>query len=345
MLAAGAAVAAGTSRVFFAPAAAAETGMLRRPIPHGRETLPVIGIGTSQVFNVGDDAAKRRNLAAVVAAMVEGGGAVVDTASSYDSAEEVVGAIATGTPLRSKVFIATKLEERGGRAAEVEFKTSLERLQVKAVDLLQMHNVTDGDPGLAFFRHLQAEGLTRYVGATTTDSGDYAAMEALIRKDKPDFIEIDCSIGNRAAEARHHPGGGGRRGRRAHRAAVRALVAVRKVKGKPLPDVAKEIGAATWGQVFLKYLLGNPAITAVIPGTGKADHLADNLAAGRGPMPDARQRQALVDLFRGARASASGAAGSRGGPAPAPSPAPPAASAAGRATGCRAARAPRAARR
>ncbi len=297
ILAAGAALAAGTCRV---PVAfAAEADMLRRAIPHGKETLPVIGIGTSQVFDVGNDAAKRRGLAAVVTALVDGGGSIIDTASSYDSAEEVVGAIATGTPLRPKIFIATKLEERGGKVAEAEFKTSLERLQVKAVDLLQMHNVTDGDPGLAFFRHLQAEGLTRYVGATTTDGDDYDAMEALIRKDKPDFIEIDCSIGNRRAEERIIPA--------AADIGAAVLIALpfgrsslfRKVKGKPLPDVAKEIGAATWGQVFLKYLLGNPAITAVIPGTSSAEHLADNLAAGRGPMPDARQRQALVAYFQG----------------------------------------------
>ncbi len=273
--------------------------MLRRPIPHGGETLPVIGIGTSQVFDVGGDAAKRRELAAVVAALIEGGGSIIDTASSYNTSEEVVGAVATGTPLRSKIFIATKLEERGGKAAEAEFKTSLKRLQVKSVDLLQLHNVTDGDPGLAFFRHLKAEGLVRYVGATTTDNADYGAMEALIRRDKPDFIEIDCSIANRAAEARIIPA--------AAEVGAAVLIALpfgrsslfAKVRGKPLPDVAKEIGAATWGQVFLKYLLGNPAITALIPGTAKADHLLDNLAAGRGAVPDARQRQALVTYFEG----------------------------------------------
>ncbi len=273
--------------------------MLRRPIPHGSETLPVIGIGTSQVFDVGGDEAKRRGLAGVVATLVDGGGSVIDTASSYDTSEEVVGAIATGTPLRPRIFIATKLEERGGRAAEAEFKTSLRRLRVKSVDLLQMHNVTAGDPSLAFFRHLKAQGLTRYVGATTTDSGDYGAMEALIRKDRPDFIEIDCSIANRGAEARLIPA--------AAEVGAAVLIALpfgrsslfRKVKGHPLPGVAKEVGAATWGQVFLKYLLGNRAITAVIPGTANAEHMADNLAAGRGAIPDAKQRRALVTYFEG----------------------------------------------
>lgn len=279
---------------------AAADAMRRRPIPHGNgETLPVVGVGTSQVFDVGGDAAKRGELARVVQALVDGGGSVIDTASSYATSEEVVGAIATGTPLRDKIFIATKLEERGGKAAEAEFRTSLKRLQVKRIDLLQLHNVTAGDPGLAFFRHLKAEGLVRYIGATTTDSGDYAAMEALIRRDKPDFIEIDCSIASRGAEARLIPA--------AAEVGAAVLIALpfgrsslfRKVKGKPLPDVAAEIGAATWGQVFLKYLLGHPAITAVIPGTSNLEHMADNLAAGHGLMPDLKQRQALVTYFEG----------------------------------------------
>ena len=137
----------------------------------------------------------------------------------------------------------------------------------------------------------------RFVGATTTDKDDYAAMEKLIRADKPDFIEIDCSIANRGAEERIIP--------MAADVGAAVLIALPfgrtslfgKVKGKPLPPVAADIGAATWAQLFLKYLLGNPAITAVIPGTASLDHMADNLAAGRGPMPNARQRAELVRCF------------------------------------------------
>ena len=278
---------------------AADAPVLRRAIPHGRETIPVVGVGTAGVFNVGEDAEKRAQLAKVVATLVDAGGSLVDTASSYGTSEEVIGAIATGTPLREKLFLATKLEERQGPAAREEFATSLKRLRVKSVDLVQLHNVKPGDPGLGFFRDLQREGLTRYVGATTTYRDDYDAMEALIRKDKPDFIEIDCSIANRDAEARIIPA--------AAEVGAAVLIALpfgraslfKTVKGKPLPPVAAEIGAATWGQVFLKYLLGNPAITAVIPGTADPAHMADNLAAGRGTMPDAKQRAALVQYFEG----------------------------------------------
>ncbi len=283
------------------PAAlAAQDPILARAIPHGPgETLPVVGVGTSQVFAVGADAAKRRQLAGVVGTLVEAGGSLIDTASSYGTAEEVVGAIATGTPLRPKLFIATKLEARGGGAAQAEFATSLQRLGVDKVDLLQLHNVNDGDPDLAFFRELKVQGRTRYIGATTTFKDGYGAMEKLIARDKPDFIEVDCSIANRETERRIIP--------MAADNGTAVLIALpfgrsslfRTVKGKPLPPLAADIGAATWGQVFLKYLLGNPAITAVIPGTDNSAHMADNLAAGRGPMPDSKQRAELVRYFEG----------------------------------------------
>lgn len=294
-----AAVAGGTATLALAPAAqAAASTILRREIPHGAgEMLPVVGVGTSRVFAVGDDDAKRKVLREVLDTLVEAGGSVVDTASSYGSAEEVVGAIGTGTSLRPKLFIATKLEARQGKAAEDEFATSLKRLKVAKVDLLQLHNVADGDPGLGVFRDLKAAGKVRYVGATTTFKDGYGAMEALIKRDKPDFIEIDCSIANRDAQKRIIPA--------AADVGAAVLIALPfgrnklfpKVKGKPLPPVATEIGAETWGQVFLKYLLANPAITAVIPGTDSPKHMADNLGAGRGPMPDAKQRQALVNYF------------------------------------------------
>ena len=283
---------------FTLPAFAAEGALLRRPIPHGNgETLPVVGVGTSQVFDVGTDAGRQRVLTDVLKALVDGGGSLIDTASSYDSSEEVVGTLVAGAGNRKQVFLATKLEERRGPAARAEFMASLKHLRVPQVDLIQMHNVDEDAGNLDFFFGLKKEGLTRYVGTTTTDSDDYDAMEAMIKRDKPDFIEIDCSIANRQAEERVIPAA----------AAVGAAVLIAlpygraklfgKVKGKPLPPVAAEIGATTWGEVFLKYLLGNPAITAVIPATANPAHMAENLAAGRGPMPDAKQRQALVASF------------------------------------------------
>ena len=288
----------GGSLVLPSASHAAGDAIATRPIPHGAgERLPVVGVGTSKVFEVGSDAAQRKVLRGVLDALVAGGGSVVDTASSYGTAEEVIGAISGD--LRARLFLATKLEARRGAEAEAEFARSLKRLKVDKVDLLQAHNIEEGDVGLPFFFELKKRGLTRYVGCTTTFSDEYAAMEQVIRRDKPDFVEVDCSIANRETEKRLIPA--------ATEVGAAVLIALpfgrsslfAKVKGKPLPPVAAEIGAATWGQVFLKYLLGNPAVTCVIPGTDKASHMADNLAAGRGPMPDARQRAELVRYFEG----------------------------------------------
>lgn len=288
----------GGSLALPAAARAGETPIETRTIPHGAgERLPVVGVGTSKVFQVGEDPTERAALRGVLDALVAGGGSVVDTASSYGTAEEVIGGISGD--IRAKLFLATKLEARAGAEAETEFRRSLRRLRVDKVDLLQAHNIRDGDAGLAFFFEQKKRGLTRYVGCTTTFADDYGAMEQVIRRDRPDFVEVDCSIGDRDSEKRLIPA--------AADVGAAVLIALpfgrsslfAKVKGKPLPPLAAEIGAATWGQVFLKYLLGNPAISCVIPGTDKASHMADNLAAGRGPMPDARQRAELARYFDG----------------------------------------------
>ena len=171
--------------------------------------------------------------------MVNAGGSLVDTASSYGTSEEVIGAIASGTPLRDKLFIATKLEERQGPAAREEFATSLKRLRVTSVDLLQLHNVKPGDPGLGFFRDLQKEGLTRFVGATTTYRDDYDAMEGADPQGQAGFRRDRLLDRQPRCRGADHPGG--RRGRcgGADRAAVRPRFAVQEGQGasrcRPLP--------------------------------------------------------------------------------------------------------------
>jgi len=163
--------------------------------------------------------------------------------------------------------------------------------------LLQLHNVSRASQSLSQFREWKAAGRCRYVGITSTFSADYNAMEAIIRREKPDFVQVDYSMDNRAAEKRILPA--------AADAGAAVLTAMpfgktslfRAVKGKSLPDWAKHFDAATWGQFFLKFLLGNKQVTAVIPGTGNADHMIDNLGAARGRLPDAQQRERMAALL------------------------------------------------
>jgi aryl-alcohol dehydrogenase-like predicted oxidoreductase len=272
-------------------------GLLTRPIPHTGETLPAVGLGTAAVFDVGQDDTKRTNLKGVIAALVSGGGRIIDTASSYGTAEDVIGALVLELQARGSIFLATKVEATQAAPGLKEFRHSLERLKTNKVDLLQLHNVGDPKQSLAAFRDWKAQGLCRYVGVTTTFSGDYGAMEAVVRRERPDFMQVDYSIGDREVEKRLLPVA-----RDAGSAVLTALPfgrasLFRVVKGKELPDWAKDFDAANWGQFFLKYLLGNEIVTAVIPGTDKAEHMSDNLAAGRGRLPDQMQRSRMVEYF------------------------------------------------
>ena len=277
--------------------AQAAAPMLKRPIPHSGEMIPVIGLGTANNFGNADRAELRK----VFEALVGGGATLIDTAATYGSAEAVIGDVLTEAKLLDKVFIATKLEAENAREGLPEFQSSLRKLRVKKVDVQMLHNVNKANQSLAYLRDWKAQGLCRYVGITSTFPRDFAAMEAVIKREKPDFVELNYSLGDREVESRLLP------------ACVDAGAAVltalplgrsslfRVVRGKELPEWAKEFDAESWGQFFLKFLLGNKAVTAVIPGTTKADHMADNLAAGRGRLPDEAQRKRMVQLFESLR--------------------------------------------
>ena len=268
--------------------AASEAAILARAIPSTGERLPAVGLGTASVFDR-DDSDTRRRAADVVQALVTGGGRLIDTGSTYGDAESVLGAVLQASRLRDRLFLATKAE-----APDIdEFKRSLARLHVSSVDLMQLHNVRDARQSLAQFRDWKAQGLCRYVGITSTYHQDFAAVEAVLKNEKPDFVQIDYSIDNRLAEERILPVAAEMR--------VAVLTAVplgrarlfRAVRGKAIPDWARPF-AATWAQFFLKFLLADERVTAVIPGTSNADHMADNLGAMRGRLPNQEERERMV---------------------------------------------------
>jgi aryl-alcohol dehydrogenase-like predicted oxidoreductase len=268
----------------------AQTGaqLLIRAIPASGERLPAVGLGTAQVFNTAD-AATRQKAAAVLQALIANGGRLIDTASSYRDAEIVLGDVIAAGGLREKLFIATKLEEPDA----AEFKRSLTRLKTSKVDLLQLHNVSDPQQSLAHFKEWKSQGLCRYIGITSTFHGDFAAVEAVLKREKPDFVQIDYSLDNRLAEKRILP--------LAAEVKAGVLTALpfgrarlfRAVRGKEIPDWAR-VFAGSWAQFFLKYLLGDPRVTAVIPGTNNPAHMMDNLGAMRRPLPDPDQRRKMV---------------------------------------------------
>lgn len=270
------------------PALAQTESLITRAIPSSGENIPTVGLGTASVFDTANEAT-RRKAAAVIQALLANGGRIIDTASTYGDAEVVVGDEMAAANLRDKTFVATKLEYPDA----AELKRSLVRLKTAKVDLLQLHNVRRQNQSLARFREWKAQGLCRYVGVTSTYHGDFPAIEAVLRREKPDFVQVDYSLDVRDAEKRILP----------LAADVKAGVLTalpfghgrlfRAVRGQPIPDWASGF-AGSWAQFFLKYLLGDPRVTAVIPGTGDPKHMIENVGAMRGRLPDATERTKMV---------------------------------------------------
>jgi aryl-alcohol dehydrogenase-like predicted oxidoreductase len=272
-----------------------------RPIPATGERLPIVGVGTAIIFDIADATVARRERAEVIRTLVEGGGSLIDTAPSYGTAEAVVGDLVAETGLRSKLFLATKVRVTGRAGTLDEMQASLRKLKVDKVDLMQLHNVRDPNQDLAVLREWKAQGLTRYIGITSSFDRDYPAVEQVLKREKPDFFQIDYSLSDRNADERLIPAA----------ADVGAAVLINlpfgrgklfdAVRGKTLPDWAADFDATTWAQFFLKFLLGHPAVTAVIPGTDKPNYMLDNLGAGRGRMPDAAQRRRMIEWYESAK--------------------------------------------
>jgi aryl-alcohol dehydrogenase-like predicted oxidoreductase len=267
-----------------------DTSLVTRAIPGSDERIPAVGLGTAYVFDL-DDETTRSKADAVIQALLKGGGRLIDTASTYGDAESVLGEVTAASGLRDKLFIATKLESPDAQ----ELKRSLARLKTERVDLLQLHNVSSKQQSLERFRDWKRQGVCRYVGITSTSRRDYPAVEAVLKREKPDFVQIDYSLDNRGAENSILP--------LAAEVGAGVLTALpygngrlfRAVHGKELPDWAR-VFANSWGQFFLKYLLGDPRVTAVIPGTGDPVHMTDNAGAMRGPLPDPDQRRRMIEL-------------------------------------------------
>ena len=279
-------------------AGAADEPLRTRPIPHGGEQLPVVGIGTAIIFDFQNDPVKYAERRRVIQTFVAGGGKLIDTAYSYGHAEERLGDLVADLGVRDRLFLATKFSYNADRAAATaSLHASLRRLRTNRVDLMQAWNVGDANYDFGLLREWKQQGLCRYVGMTTSSLRQYAAIAKVLVREKPDFFQVNYSLGDREAEDVLLPA--------ASDAGAAVLVNLpfgrnslfRKAGSKPLPDFAAEFGAGTWAQLFLKFILSHPAVTAVIPGTDKPEYMLDNLQAGRGPLPDAAMRKRIVQYW------------------------------------------------
>ena len=275
--------------------------LLTRPIPKTKEALPVIGLGTAIIFDIHNDAAQRAERVKVINTLLAGGARLIDTAPSYGSAEAVVGDLLTEMKVRDRVFLATKVRSNDNGAFVAQMKESQQRLRTPKFDLMQMHNVGFLDRAmvasqLAIVREWKQQGQFRYIGVTHSQDQPRAndRLIEIMQQEKIDFIQVNYSMAERSVEDRLLAAAAD-----TGTALLCNLPFARNrlfgaVRGKTLPDFAKEFGAVTWGQFFLKYLLGHTAVNAVIPGTDKVEYMLDNLDAGRGLLPDAAMRKRMA---------------------------------------------------
>jgi len=291
-------VAASLGQSFATAATPAKPGVLTRAIPSSGEKIPAVGVGTNAFGVTGAD--ELAELRKVLQAMPGLGGAVIDTAQAYGTSEEVIGRLLSDLGNRDKFFLATKTPLAGDIAGgKAVLDLSFRRLKVSKIDLLQIHNVYGLDELMPHYLDYKAAGKIRYIGVTTSVDRQYEQMKAALARHKFDFMQIDYSIGDRsAADAllpmaqekglavlNNTPFGG------------RGRSYFPRVAGKAVPEFAKEFGATTWAQFFLKYNLSHPAITAAIPGTTTLAFLEDNQAAARGRLPTAAERKKMEEFW------------------------------------------------
>ena len=272
--------------------------LLTRTAASAGVTLPAVGVGTWQTFDVGADAPERAELEAVLRTLVEAGGSVVDTSPMYGRAERVVGDLAAAASLHGKLFLATKVWTRGEAAGAAQMEQSFKLLRAARIDLMQVHNLLDWRTHLPAMKKLQAAGRIGHLGITHYHASAYEELMRVMRTREFAFVQVNYSMAEREAEARVLP-----------LAAELGLGVIvnrpfsqgdlfPRVKGKPLPPWAAELDCTSWAQFFLKWILGHPAVTCVIPGTRLVAHVKDNLGAARGRLPDARQRARMLEHLR-----------------------------------------------
>ena len=276
--------------------AEATAPILARPIPASGETIPAIGLGSWRTFDVGAAADARAPLREVLQRFVELGGRVVDSSPMYGAAESVIGDLAAELGVGGRLFLATKVWTSGREAGIAQMEQSLRRLRAPRLDLMQVHNLVDWRTHLRTMRADQQAGRLRYIGVTHYTASGYDELERVLRSEPVDFVQVNYSLGEREAARRILP--------LARDRGIAVLVnrpfsagnLFQRVRGETLPPWAAEVGCESWAHVFLKWILADPAVTCVIPATGRVQHLVDNMRAGLGALPDEAARTRLAAL-------------------------------------------------
>jgi aryl-alcohol dehydrogenase-like predicted oxidoreductase len=301
------------SRILEVLSRLAREPLLEREIPRTGEMLPVIGLGSADSFSEMALRESRteeyRTIRAVLQALVDGGGAVFDTAYAYGASEQVAGQVAEELGLADDIWWSTKVNAArvaGGTTESADLaqtryqiRRSFLRLRRQQIDLMQVHNMGDPVRQLALLKELKAVGYVRYIGVTTTFAPQYAGLAEVMRNEPIDFIGIEYAVDQREAEELILPLAVEREiGVLAYMPFGRGRMWAR-IGDRPVPEWAGAFDAHSWAQIMLKFVLAHPGVTVACPGTSDPVHMVDNLGAGIGRLPDADERERILDLVQG----------------------------------------------
>lgn len=278
--------------------AAATSPLIQRRLPGADEMIPIIGVGTARRYERLDESqlpAQRDTLQR----FVDLGGRMIDTAPSYGEAETVIGQLVAELGIRPRIFLATKVGVNTKAEGVAEIEASFRKLRTDRIDLISVHNLRDINNQLATLRELKAAGRIRAIGATTSFDRQYADFEAMMRRERPEVIQVDYALDNRNAAERILPA--------AQELGMGVMINLpfgrgrlfEATRGRPLPDWAAEIDCTSWAQVFLKYIVSHPSVTVAIPGMAQARYVDDNMNAARGRLPDAALRRRMETFIDG----------------------------------------------
>jgi aryl-alcohol dehydrogenase-like predicted oxidoreductase len=287
------------------------SGLHTRNIPGANEAVPVIGIGTARRYADPQGEEQLATLRQAIARFAELGGKMIDTAPSYGRAEEVLGRLIEELGVRDRLFVATKVAGADAAEGQAQIAQSFRNLRTDVIDLIALHNPQDAANKLAVLRDLKTQGRVRSIGASfssragfapssdaiTSSAEQHAGFEALMRRERLDSIQVDYALDNRGAAERVLP--------LAQEQGLAVMVNLpfgrgrlfQATEGRLLPDWASEIGATSWAQVFLKYVVSHPVRPIAIPGMAQARYVDDNLGAARGPLPDAAMRRRMEQFI------------------------------------------------
>jgi diketogulonate reductase-like aldo/keto reductase len=271
--------------------------MLERIIPSTKKSLPVIGLGTSRVFDIKPTTellAIRQNILDI---LLDNGGTLIDTSPMYGKSEEIIGRLIETYDRKKEIFLATKVWTKGKSEGENQIKESFRKMHTSKIQLIQIHNLLDWETQITTLRRMKESGKIEYIGITHYKADAFPAMEKIISNEPIDFAQFNYSLGEREAENRLLPLCADQGvATIINRPFMRAKL-FRSVKGKVLPSWCNDYGIGSWGQFFLKYILSNPAVTNIIPATSKPKNMLDNSLAGIGRIPDSKMTRKMLEVL------------------------------------------------